>query len=159
MRAYCIAIIGLAAAGLVVFPCLAHGQQTGSVKGIVKDAKTGKVLVGVNLILKDTNYGAATAADGSFQIFNVPVGSYQIRASYIGYNTAVKTVHIHSGQPADVNIILSTKSAQLSQLVVTGGPPISWGLLRLRLRDEFHRPSWTNGLWSERVIFWRRFPG
>jgi hypothetical protein len=90
------------------------------VKGIVKEAKTGNLLESVNVFLKSTDYGAATAADGSFKISNVPVGSYQIRASYIGYNTAVKTVHVHANQTARIKLVLTPNSTKLNQLIVTG---------------------------------------
>jgi outer membrane receptor for Fe3+-dicitrate len=105
---------------LLAGPQAGYSQQTGSIKGTVKAAETGKAIEGANLFLKGTNDGAATSAGGTFEITNVPVGSYQVRASYVGYNTSIKTVHVHTGQTTRLHITLSITSARLNELVVTG---------------------------------------
>lgn len=61
-----------------------------TIKGIVLDEETKGPLIGANVSLINTNYGAATDINGFFIIKNVPCGTYSIRASYIAYNTQVK---------------------------------------------------------------------
>ncbi len=56
------------------------------VTGTVKDAGTGKVLAGANVVVEKTSMGAATDASGSFIINNVPTGS-KVTASMIGYGS------------------------------------------------------------------------
>jgi outer membrane cobalamin receptor len=60
--------------------------QTMMVTGTVKDAGTGKVLVGANVVVERTSMGAATDASGSFTINNVPAES-KVTASMIGYGS------------------------------------------------------------------------
>ncbi|HEY6437104.1 MAG TPA: TonB-dependent receptor, partial [Ignavibacteriaceae bacterium] len=75
---------------LVVF-CVTTGslnaQNSSKITGTIKDAETGEMLYGVNVILKGTNLGAATDENGKYFILNVPVGTYEVRASMIGYNS------------------------------------------------------------------------
>ena len=71
---------------IFLFFCgFSFAQQTGNLEGVVKDAKTGEFLPGVNIILKGTYYGAATNTDGKFRINNITVGDYNVVVSLIGY--------------------------------------------------------------------------
>ena len=54
-----------------------------TVKGFVKDDK-GDPMIGVTLIVKGTNFGTVSNADGSYSI-DVPYGGATLMVSYIGY--------------------------------------------------------------------------
>lgn len=56
-----------------------------SISGIVTDSKSGSAISGANIVVDDTDLGAATDGDGSFTIENIPTGS-SITASAIGYD-------------------------------------------------------------------------
>ena len=56
------------------------------VTGYVYHAETAEPLPGVNVILKNTDLGAATLNDGSISIDNVPSGNYIILYSAIGFD-------------------------------------------------------------------------
>ena len=60
-------------------------SQTGNLAGLIRDATTHQPLIGVNVIISDTELGAASDMEGYFRIEKVPVGSYNIRISMIGY--------------------------------------------------------------------------
>lgn len=79
-----------------------YAGTTGKIAGTVTDAKTGEPLIGVNVIVVGTSYGAATDFEGSYSILNVPPGTYSIRASGLGYGS--QTV-----QNLQVNIDLTTR--------------------------------------------------
>jgi hypothetical protein len=51
-----------------------------SVKGVVKDASTGEALIGVNILVPETQAGTITGIDGDFSI-EVPVNG-SVRISY-----------------------------------------------------------------------------
>ena len=75
--------------GLVAMITSAEAQNV-SVKGTVRDAKTGEVLPLVNVGLMrvaDTVFvrGNATDFDGKFVIKDVKPGKYLLQASYVGY--------------------------------------------------------------------------
>jgi hypothetical protein len=55
----------------------AGAQNLMSVKGVVKDASTGEALIGVNILVPETQAGTITGIDGDFSIevpVNVPMG-------------------------------------------------------------------------------------
>jgi hypothetical protein len=94
----------------------------GSIKGTVldKDTKTG--LAGANVILKGVGLGAASNMQGEFSIINVPVGSYSVEFSYIGFESVTKTdIIVRSGRATFVNCEMSMSTISSDEVVVTGG--------------------------------------
>ena len=84
---------------LIVLLCVLSANvlfAEGKISGNV-EAKDGTPLVGVNVILKGTNLGASTDADGNYTIANVPVGDYTIIASAIGYKTGKDAIGVTEG--------------------------------------------------------------
>ena len=66
---------------LLTFTTLA---QNGSLRGNIFDAETGEPIIYCNLQLRGTSTGTTTDFEGFFTITNVPVGTYQLVATYIG---------------------------------------------------------------------------
>jgi len=62
-----------------------YGQNRSRITGTIKDAKSGEALVGSNVIVEGLNLGAALDIEGQFFIVNVPVGTYNLKISIIGY--------------------------------------------------------------------------
>ena len=69
---------------------MVEAGTTGIISGTVKDAETGTVLSGANIIVNGTKLSTVTDAAGRFIIINVPPGEYEINAELIGY--AVETL-------------------------------------------------------------------
>ena len=69
-------------------------SATGYLKGIIRDAFTHQPLIGVNVIIIGTELGASTDMDGNFRIDHIPVGSYNVHVSMIGYE-AVSRANVH----------------------------------------------------------------
>ncbi len=76
---------------LAVYAPWAVCGTTGKIVGKVTDAKTGRPLPAVNVVLVGTTMGAATDAEGDYYIINVPPGEYRLRASMMGYAPVTKT--------------------------------------------------------------------
>ena len=55
-----------------------------TISGLVTDANTGKPIAGANIIVDDTDFGAASDADGNYIINDVEIGA-SLTASAIGY--------------------------------------------------------------------------
>jgi len=61
--------------------------QNYSIKGIVKDAKTGKVLSGASVKIHGTTIGCVTNTMGEFSLENLQKGEIIIKAGFAGYAT------------------------------------------------------------------------
>lgn len=94
-------------------------SQSGIITGSVVDSKTREPLVGVNIMVNELeNAGTASDIDGKF-IIRVPVGSYSLRASLVGYTPVIKTdVIIKTGYEAVVQIQLSEMTLKIDEVTV-----------------------------------------
>ncbi|GAB1463245.1 carboxypeptidase regulatory-like domain-containing protein [Pedobacter sp.] len=83
-----------------------NAQQTGLLAGTVIDANTSKVLQGVTITVLDLSLTTTSDSTGNFKIA-LPVGTYKVSASYVGYLTLIKyNVVVSSGNPQMVNFEL-----------------------------------------------------
>jgi hypothetical protein len=118
------AIFALLSALLFTLPGAGYAQQTGAVTGAVTgtvtSAATGEALPSVNVALEGTERGAATGADGRFDIKRVPAGTYMLRASFVGYRTVRREVAVQPGGTARVALTLAPSLRELDELVVEG---------------------------------------
>ena len=105
--------------GLFVQP--AWAQQAGVIAGTVTEAATGDAIPGANLVIDGTNMGAATDAEGRYRIEGVEPGTYSLRATFIGYNEAVREeIVVQGGETTTVNFTLEEQAEALDEVVVVG---------------------------------------
>jgi len=110
---------------VVLFPCFLLASTVGKITGICTDKETGNPLMGVNIVLKGTMYGAASGADGRYFILNVPPGLYDVEASYIGYaKMTVQNVRVTVDITTDVNFPLETETIRGREVIVIAERPI-----------------------------------
>ncbi len=93
----------------------ANDLQQLQVRGKVTDSNTGELLVGATVVVKGTNTGATSSADGTYTI-NVPDGSAILVFSFIGYTT--QEVNVSGRTTLDVALISETTG--LEEVVVVG---------------------------------------
>lgn len=86
------------------------GQNQGEIKGIIADQKTEEPLPGATVQLKGTKYGAVTSLNGSFNLKNIPTGTYTLKVTYIGFGTLEQSVDISSGTN-DIGTLLILEEA------------------------------------------------
>jgi outer membrane receptor protein involved in Fe transport len=117
-----ILIIGLLLCSLVTL----FGQDKGTIKGVVRDAKTKEGLPAVNVKIVGTYYGASTDFDGKYQVQNINPGSYTLMFSIIGYTPVQRTgVVIKAGETLEINQDLGETVLTLGQEVtVIGAKPL-----------------------------------
>ena len=121
--------------------------QTGSINGRVIDERTQRPLIGTNVIVLDTNFGASTDINGNYFISNIPVGTYRLRFDFIGYEPQLKTdVVVITANPVTVNTELSESVLDGEVVTVTAG----------YFTQEEKIQTSTIGLSREEI---RRFPG
>ena len=92
--------------------------QTGVIEGSIMD-ESGTPLPRVNVIVIGTERGAATRADGTFQIDNVPTGNHTVAASAIGYERETTSIDVALGRAAQVHLVLTEVAVQSGEVVVT----------------------------------------
>lgn len=107
---------------IVVALCLNFlaAQNTGSLSGYVRDARSGEPLIGAAIAIEDTELGAVTDIDGFYQIDNIPTQTYQVTASYLGYEKQSRfNVIIRSAGNPSLNFNLQEAVEQLNEVVVS----------------------------------------
>ncbi|HSL89527.1 MAG TPA: TonB-dependent receptor [Ignavibacteriaceae bacterium] len=93
--------------------------QSGKISGRVIDGATSEPLPFVNILVEETNLGAATDLDGNYFIINIPPGSYNIRASAIGFNSStIINIVVASGFTTTQDFALQSTALELGQDVV-----------------------------------------
>src|SRR5271169_433537 len=75
----------------IVFPSIVLSGTTGKISGKVIDAQTKEGLFGVNVLITGTLLGASTDVDGNYFIINIPPGTYQLKASAVGFQPLIMT--------------------------------------------------------------------
>ena len=100
---------------LLFFICLSAGiisAQTRAIRGTVTE-ENGEPIIGASVVVKGTTNGGITNIDGEFS-FNVPNDARTLVFTFIGMET--KELPIQEV----MNVILSSGSQQLEEVVVTG---------------------------------------
>jgi len=109
---------------LLVLTSVTMGQ-TGRISGKVIDIQTQEPLIGANVIIVGSNYGAATDVNGDYTILNIPVGEYNLRASYIGYQeVTMQKVRITSGLTEEINFNLPSESIATEEVIIIAEKPL-----------------------------------
>jgi hypothetical protein len=98
---------------LLLLPAMALAQS-GKLRGQITDQETGEALVGANVIITGTSYGAATDVNGEYIILNLVAGTYEVKASYIGYQAkTVSNVRINADLTTELNFQLPAEGVQV----------------------------------------------
>ncbi len=104
---------------------LANAQITTALYGTVTD-ELGAPIAGASIYLEGTEKGAQTDFDGNYEILDITPGTYNLIASYIGYETQTQyNVIIRSKGTPNYNFILKEAAQQLDEVVVSNANTIS----------------------------------
>ena len=105
---------------LLIPPTTAAAQDTGTLAGVANDGAANETLPGVQVVLPDLGLGSVANADGRFRIENVPVGTHQVEARFVGFRTVSREVTVEAGVVAEIVLTLEPRSTALDEVVVTG---------------------------------------
>lgn len=107
-------------AAFTVLSTLVNAQKTGVIRGNIKNKETQETIVGATVVIEGSSLGASADLDGNYRIANVPVGSYSIKASIVGFEPVTKfNVSVTSGNDQVVNFELSETGKELKEFEVT----------------------------------------
>lgn len=122
-------------------------QKIGSLKGTVIDAATGAPLPGASVQIVGSERGAATDVDGRFRVAEIPVGSYAVRISSVGYDQVTQTdVIVRAGRTTVLESRLYARPIEVEGVTVDAG----------YFNDSPSEPTSTTQFSAEEV---RRAPG
>ncbi len=95
--------------------------QTGAIKGVVKEKRTGETLPGANVMIEGTALGASTDFDGEFELKNLKTGVYNLKISFISFSDLfVKGVKVEEGKTAFIAAELEDAALTISAVTVEG---------------------------------------
>ena len=107
---------------MLCVPLFVFAQSEGTIRGRIIDADSKDNLAGANVVILGDIRGASTDINGNFFIDRLPVGSYRIEASYVGYISEIITdVEVRSAKPAVLNIELKPQKFESEAIVVSAG--------------------------------------
>ena len=92
-----------------------------AVGGTVVEAETGLPLSGVRVVLTGTDRSSVTDQDGRFVVPGVPVGSYEVTATILGFSTQAKEITVGEDRLAVADFELPSSVFSLEGVTVTAG--------------------------------------
>ncbi|MFZ1290045.1 MAG: TonB-dependent receptor [Melioribacteraceae bacterium] len=98
---------------------------SGKIAGKIKDAETGELLIGANVMVLESQIGAASDVEGDYYIINVPPGVYRLKVSMIGYSDKIITnVVVNSDRTTTLNIELVPTTISTEEVVIVAEKPV-----------------------------------
>ncbi|WP_026461280.1 TonB-dependent receptor [Adhaeribacter aquaticus] len=107
---------------LVFFTTQSFAQPTQTIRGTVIDNASNQPIPFASVMVINTNptLGSTTDKEGNFVILDVPVGRYDIQASFIGYEPfIVREVAVSSAKELVLTIRLKENVLLLNEVVIT----------------------------------------
>ncbi|MFQ6609547.1 MAG: TonB-dependent receptor domain-containing protein [Fidelibacterota bacterium] len=105
---------------VAMMPLFLFTQEFGKVSGKVVADGSGQALAGASVVIEGTSLGSAADEHGSYSILGVPVGTYVIRADYIGYQSVKVsnvTVSANLTTTTDFNLKVSAVRGDVVEIV------------------------------------------
>ena len=97
-----------------------QAQQNGRIFGKIIDQSTQKAISGANISLDGSGKGAQSDSLGFFKINQVPLKSYNLSISSVGYKkTKLYNLVLNAGNELFVTVELSPENQELNEVIVT----------------------------------------
>ncbi len=108
----------------LILPVVAFAQS-GQLRGTLTDQEHGEPLIGANIIVVGTSQGAATDFNGEYIILNLIAGVYEIRASYIGFQSkTIQNIRVVAGLTVEVNFQLAAEGIEVGEVEIIAQRPL-----------------------------------
>ena len=103
--------------------CLMAGavfaQKTGSISGTILQKNNQQSLAGANINLAGTDLSAAADSNGRFRILNIPVKTYNLVVSSVGFKTfTLYNIVVNSGNENVFSIELEQAAGDLGEVII-----------------------------------------
>jgi len=94
-------------------------SQTGSIKGFIKEDETGEPVIFTSVYLQGTQYGAISDINGYYVISKVPVGTYILVITYMGFDSINIPVELKNGDIITENLKLKKSNISLKEINIS----------------------------------------
>jgi TonB-dependent receptor len=130
--------------------CLAFLAHAGTIKGKIRDSKTGEPMTGATVTLEPSHLTTTVQLDGTFSFRHLPAGKYRVIASTIGYLTSqpMDIVLESENDEKAISLDLAPSSTLLEEVQVSA---LSGGSDRTARRIE-QRSDMIQNILSARTI-------
>lgn len=95
-------------------------NTTETLRGEIVESNTGEPIPGATVLVEELNRGSAADTDGSFEIENIPAGSYTLVVQSVGYETVRREYNHPSDEPLTIRMRVETVRAE--DVIVTSSP-------------------------------------
>jgi len=115
---FCYLLILITGLILVLSPIVLMAQ-TATLTGQVVSTKTEKGIANANVVVKGEPSGSATDINGFYTIKALPIGSYEVEVSCIGYRTVSQTVTLKADEEHQLSFSLESVAILGQEVVVS----------------------------------------
>jgi Ca-activated chloride channel homolog len=110
---------------LLIFITTPLWAQTGKIRGTVTDIVSGDPIIGASVVIDGTSQGAAADLNGMFVILAIRPGTYDVRASAVGYaDVTIKDVKVTADWAVELKFEMTASSVQLEEVILIYEKPI-----------------------------------
>jgi iron complex outermembrane receptor protein len=93
-----------------------------AITGTISDSESKENLISATIYLPELRLGTVTNLDGAYKLENIPNGTFKVQISFIGYETAVQSVHF-TGKKEELNVSLNPTVIEAEPVVISSGYP------------------------------------
>jgi outer membrane receptor protein involved in Fe transport len=109
----------------LLIPGLILAVGRGKINGKVVDRETGEPLIGASVVIVGTTMGATTDINGAYVILDVQVGTYELRASYVGYQAiTLANVRVNADLTTEANFQLPVEGVTVPTVEIFAQRPL-----------------------------------
>ena len=110
---------------LLALPGVALAQGTGTIAGRVLESDGVTSVIGATIRVEGTGLGAQTNLDGDYRIIGVPVGTYSVTSTFVGFAPQTQTgVDVNAGYTRQLNFTLSSGDQSIGEVEVVYVNPL-----------------------------------
>ncbi|MHA7128443.1 carboxypeptidase-like regulatory domain-containing protein [Algoriphagus namhaensis] len=96
---------------------MAEFASAQTIKGSVKDGKTGEFMPFTNVFINNTTIGTTTDEKGRFELSRTDLpGTFSLVASFVGYTTREKLVSVGPGETQTIDFVLTPLESVLTEV-------------------------------------------
>ncbi len=110
---------------VALLPLLLYAGQTGKIVGKVSEKNSGAPVIGANILIQGTNFGAAADIEGFYSISNISPGTYVLSVTSIGYKKSIiQNVIVKIDLTTEINVELEQTVIEGEEVIIIAKRPL-----------------------------------